>query len=208
MTHTDTPHRPNHHAHHHPFSGFTGVLAALSMTRGRDGDAELATELTGLGPSDRLLDLGCGPGSAMRFAARQGAQVTGVDPAPVMLQVARLLTRDKRVTYLEGAAEAIPLPDGAATVVWALATVHHWPALEPALTEVSRVLGSGGRFLAAERRTTPGATGLASHGWTDAQAEAFADLCRAAGFVDVTVATHPGKRALVSVLAHRPSASP
>ena len=82
------------------------------------------------------------------------------------------------------------------------------PMVEPALTEVSRVLGSGGRFLAAERRTTPGATGLASHGWTDAQAEAFADLCRAAGFVDVTVATHPGKRALVSVLAHRPSASP
>ena len=66
------------------------------------------------------------------------------------------------------------------------------------------MLAPGGRFLAAERRTTPGATGLASHGWTDAQADAFAALCREAGFTDVSVATHAGRRALVTVRARRP----
>jgi ubiquinone/menaquinone biosynthesis C-methylase UbiE len=205
MTTTDTPHHPNHHAHHRGFSGASGVLAALSMTVGRDGDAKLAAELTDLAPGDRLLDLGCGPGAAVRFAAHRGARVTGVDPAPVMLDVARRLTRRGDITYLQGAAEAIPLPDAAATVVWALATVHHWPALEQGLEEVARVLAPGGRFLAAERRTTPGATGLASHGWTDAQAEAFAVLCREAGFLEVEVATHRARRrSLVTVLARRP----
>jgi ubiquinone/menaquinone biosynthesis C-methylase UbiE len=203
MAELDSPHRPNHHAHHRGFAGVTGVLAALTMTIGRDGDARLAADLTGLAPGDRLVDLGCGPGAAVRFAARRGVQVTGIDPAPVMLGVARRLTRGGNATYAEGQAEAIPLPDAAATVVWALATVHHWPALEPALEEVARVLAPGGRFLAAERRTTPEATGLASHGWTDGQAEAFAALCREAGFVDVAVATHVGRRALMTVLARR-----
>lgn len=204
MSTTDTPHHPNHHAHHRGFSGLSGVLAALSMTIGRDGDARLASELTQLGPGDRLVDLGCGPGAAVRFAARRGAQVTGIDPAPVMLGVGRRLTRARDATYLEGAAEAIPLPDASATVVWALATVHHWPDVEAGLAEVARVLAPGGRFLAAERRTTPGATGLASHGWTDAQADAFAALCGDAGFVEVSVATHEGRRRLVSVCATRP----
>ena len=201
---TETHHEPNHHAHH-PFAGATGVLAGLSMTLGREGDARIATERSALTARDRLVDLGCGPGAAARFAAKRGAQVTGVDPAPVMLDLARRLTlRSAGVTFVEGAAESIPLPDGCATVVWALATVHHWPELEQALVEVSRILEAGGRFAALERHTTPGATGLASHGWTDEQAAAFADLCQHAGFEDVSVATHPGRRRLVSVLARRP----
>jgi ubiquinone/menaquinone biosynthesis C-methylase UbiE len=204
MSTTDSPHRPNHHAHHPGFSGLSGVLAALSMTVGREGDARLASELTALSPDDHLVDLGCGPGSAVRFAAKRGARVTGVDPAPIMLDVARRLTRARRVTYVEGAAEAIPMPDAGATVVWALATVHHWPDVEAGVAEVARVLSPGGRFLAAERLTTPGATGLASHGWTEPQAEAFAALCREAGFVDVGVATHEGRRRLISVRATRP----
>ena len=63
------------------------------MTIGRDGDARLAAELTELTAGDRLVDVGCGPGAAARFAAGRGARVTGVDPAPVMLDVARRLTR-------------------------------------------------------------------------------------------------------------------
>jgi SAM-dependent methyltransferase len=204
MSTTHAPHHPNHHAHHPGFAGLPGVLAALTMVVGRRGDAELAARLTDLRPDDRLVDLGCGPGAAARYAARRGAHVTGIDPAPVMLDMARRLTRGRRrATYLEGAAESIPVADGAATVVWALATVHHWPSLEPALAEVLRVLAPGGRFLAAERRTRPGATGLASHGWTPEQAEAFAELCRGAGFTDVTVATHDGRRRLVTVVARR-----
>ena len=132
MTTTDTDHSPQ--PPRPPPRASPGSAASSprsSMTLGREGDARLAAELTDLAPGDRLLDLGCGPGAAVRFAARRGVRVTGVDPAPVMLDVARRLTRRGDVTYLQGAAEAIPLPDAAATVVWALATVHHWPSLEP-----------------------------------------------------------------------------
>ncbi len=153
-----------------------------------------------------MVDLGCGPGAAARYAASLGASVTGVDPAAVMLRTARLLTAHRReVRYIEGVAEALPLPEASATVVWSLATVHHWTDLDAGLREVHRVLRDGGRFVAIERHTQAGARGLASHGWTEAQAATFAELCRNLGFVNITTSKHTeGRRSTVSVLATRP----
>jgi SAM-dependent methyltransferase len=131
--------------------------------------------------------------------------VTGVDPAPVMLRLARTLTRHRPgITWAQGAAEDLRLPNSSATVVWAQATVHHWPDVTAGLGEIHRVLSSGGRFFALERQVLPGAKGLASHGWTDQQAESFADQCRAAGFNDVRTETHtPGRHAVKVVSAVR-----
>jgi ubiquinone/menaquinone biosynthesis C-methylase UbiE len=181
-------------------------MAALSMVVGRDRDARLAVELSGAGSGDVVVDIGCGPGVAARYAARLGARVTGVDPAPVMLRVARLLTRRSgNVRYVEGTAEALPVPDDSASVVWSIATVHHWTDLDAGLREASRVLRSGGRLVAIERQTLPGARGHASHGWTDAQAHAFADRCREHGLTDVQVERNTsGRRSTVSVGATAP----
>ena len=149
-----------------------------------------------------LVDVGCGPGAAARHAASLGARVIGIDPAAVMLRAARLLTRAPSVRYLEGAAERLPIEDGEATVVWSLASVHHWPDVDAGVREARRALCPGGRFLAIERRVRPGATGLASHGWTPHQADALGEVCRAAGFDAVGVEEHRTRRgAALCVLA-------
>ena len=205
MTST-TADAPNHHGHHPGFSGPRGLVAALSMTVGRAGDAQLAARLVALTGNDTVIDVGCGPGAAVRHAANVGANVIGVDPAPVMLRVARLLTRrSPHVRYLRGTAEELPVPDASATAVWSIAAVHHWPDLDAGLHEVTRVLAPDGRFVALERRTQPGARGHASHGWTDAQAGAFAERCRAAGFEHVVVGQDTTSRGrILSVLAAVP----
>jgi ubiquinone/menaquinone biosynthesis C-methylase UbiE len=194
---------PNHHGHHPGFSGITGWIAALSMRSGRTGDAELAITLTDLRPGSHIVDIGCGPGVAARLAAERGATVTGVDPSEVMLGVARKDDRRRTVTWRQGAAEALPIADHSLDIAWSLSTVHHWPDLSGGLTEVRRVLASGGRFLATERCVKPDATGHASHGWTTQQAETFAELCESAGFHDVHISSHDTKRrVLLAVLAH------
>ena len=194
---------PNHHADYPGFRGVAGIVAALSMVFGRKDDAQLAVRLSGVGSGESVVDLGCGPGVAVRYAARRGATVSGVDPAPVMLRVARLLTRSSaRVRYAKGAAEEIPLPEESASVVWSIATVHHWSDIDTGLREVRRVLLPGGRLVAMERRAEPGARGHGSHGWTDEQAAAFADRCREHSFTDVRLERATiGRRSTVSVVA-------
>ena len=124
-----------------------------------------------------------------------------------MLRFARLLTRRPAhpVRYVEGTAEALPLPDASVSVAWSIASVHHWADLDAGLREARRVLKPGGRLVAIERLTQPGATGLASHGWTADQASAFADRCRAHGFTDSKTDRHGGgRRTMVSVRATAP----
>jgi ubiquinone/menaquinone biosynthesis C-methylase UbiE len=196
----------NHHAGQPGFAGVTGLLVGLVMSvRGR-AVARLAADLAAVSSTDRVVDVGCGPGTAVRAAARRGAHATGVDPAPVMLRLARTLTRDRRdVVWAEGSAEDLRQPDGSATVLWSISTVHHWADVTAGLNEAQRVLVPEGRLLAIERRVRPDATGLASHGWTDQQAESFAAACTAAGFEDVSVEMKtPGRRAVLVVRAVRP----
>ena len=204
---TGQPAVPNHHAHFPGFAGPAGFLAAASMVVGGKANAGLAERISGLTAGDAVADIGCGPGTAARRAARRGASVVGIDPAPVMLRLARFLTRrsTRPVRYAEGSAEALPLPDSSVSVAWSIASVHHWADLDAGLHEARRVLKPGGRLVAIERLSRPGATGLASHGWTPEQANAFADRCRANGFADATVNRHgSGRRAKVSVTATTP----
>jgi ubiquinone/menaquinone biosynthesis C-methylase UbiE len=177
------------------------------MVPGGAGNARLAERLSELTAGDAVADIGCGPGTAARRAARLGASVVGIDPAPVMLRAARFLTRRSAhaVRYAEGSAEAMPLPDSSVSVAWSIASVHHWADVDAGLQEVRRVLRSGGRLVAIERLTEPGASGLASHGWTPEQASAFADLCLAHGFTGARLNQHGvGRRTKVSVTATAP----
>ncbi len=200
---------PNHHADHPGFSGVGGWLFALAFTLGRGGDADLALRLTAAGPGDDVVDIGCGPGVAVRRAAGRGvASAVGVDPSAEMLHVARALTRVSRrrsaVRYLEGSVEALPLGEGAVSVAWSIATVHHWRDLDAGLAEVRRVLRPGGRFLAVERLVDPSASGHASHGWSEEQAELFAERCLGAGFAKAEVGRDSsGRREVLTVLARQ-----
>lgn len=191
----------NHHADHEGFHGAAGLVAALGMlARGRSS-ARFAAELASVSDTDRVVDIGCGPGNAVRAAARRGARVIGVDPSALMLRLARFATHDHpNVSWSQGTAEALPVPDGWATVAWSLKTVHHWKDVTAGLAELRRALAPAGRLLVLERRVRPGAKGLANHGWTEQQVESFAAQCRAAGFVGVRRDEHRRGRGSVWVV--------
>ena len=136
------------------------------------------------------------------MASKVASSVVGVDPARVMLDVARLTVRRKNVQWAHGSAEALPVGDGSATVVWSLSAVHHWDDIDAGLAEVLRVLAPAGRFVAIEGAIEPGATGLLSHGWTRPQADSFAEMAGAAGFSDVDVVERRIGDRLVYAVGH------
>ena len=60
-------------------------------------------QLCDIAPSDRVLDLGCGPGQLGRAFAPSVAEVVGIDPEPEMLRIARSMSEGQpNVTWREG----------------------------------------------------------------------------------------------------------
>lgn len=103
------------------------------------------------------VDVAGGTGDvAMRVAQAGGplTTVTAVDVNSDMLRVAkeRAATRSLsgRLTFVEGNAEALPLPDGRFDAYTIAFGIRNVPRIEEALSEAYRVLKRGGHFLCLE----------------------------------------------------------
>jgi SAM-dependent methyltransferase len=190
------------------FEGVLGLVSGLVMSVGRGRRARLVAELAGVGPGDRVVDVGSGPGRFLREAAERGAVAVGVEPSGQMRRVAGWRTpgslRD-RVQVVEGTAERLPLEDGAATVVWAVASFHHWADEEAGLAEAYRVLRPGGRLLIAERLARPRGW-LRGHALTWEQGAQLVAQVERAGFAEVAAGRHAlGRGQVLAVQALRPA---
>lgn len=95
---------------------------------------------------DRVLDVGCGEGRFTAELARAGASVVGIDVAEEPLDRARELDPglDLRLVDGEGPWE---LADASFDVVWAGEVIEHVLDTAAWLSEVRRVLRSGGSLL-------------------------------------------------------------
>ena len=98
---------------------------------------------------ERVLDVGCGTGSATLLAAERGAQATGVDPAERLLEVARAAARARGVeaSFLRGEAAALPLADASADAVVSVFGVIFAPDATAACAELARVTAPAGRIV-------------------------------------------------------------
>jgi ubiquinone/menaquinone biosynthesis C-methylase UbiE len=206
MDHSST--RGHHREHEgNEFEGVLGLLAGLSMAFGRGRSARLVADVAEVGPGDRVVDVGSGPGRFLREAGERGAEAVGVEPSGQMRRLAAWRTPAslrERVRVVDGTAERMPLEDGSATVAWAVASFHHWADPDAGLAELGRVLAPGGRLLIAERLARP-RSWFRHHALSREQGERLADQVGQAGFTDVTVAEETaGRRHLLLVRARRP----
>jgi len=96
-----------------------------------------------------VIDVGCGAGGLARRLAGLGARVVGVDVSTVALERARAQAGAGE-RYLEGRAEALPLPDASADLVVFHNSLHHVPGLDRALAEARRVVRPGGAVYVQE----------------------------------------------------------
>jgi demethylmenaquinone methyltransferase/2-methoxy-6-polyprenyl-1,4-benzoquinol methylase len=102
-----------------------------------------------------LLDVAGGTGDValrMMRAAGPGTRATVADINPEMLAVGRERAQraGQDIAFVEGNAEALPLPDRGFDVVTIAFGIRNVPQIEAALVEAHRVLKIGGRFLCLE----------------------------------------------------------
>ncbi|MBW4891714.1 class I SAM-dependent methyltransferase [Mucilaginibacter sp. HMF5004] len=92
-----------------------------------------------------LLDAGCGSGLFSSIAIKAGAQVSGIDAAPGLLQVARL--RNPRNNFMEADLETMPFTVDRFDVVAGFNSFQYAGNFENALAEAKRVLKPGGKLV-------------------------------------------------------------
>lgn len=111
--------------------------------------SEVVVGAAAIKPEERVVDVGCGTGNAALLAARAGARVTGIDPAPRLLEVARAraATEGQDIEFLSGDAASLPLGDASADVVLSVFGVIFAPDPVAAAAEMARVLGATGRLV-------------------------------------------------------------
>jgi ubiquinone/menaquinone biosynthesis C-methylase UbiE len=102
-------------------------------------------------PGERVLELGCGHGRALRTVAERvapGGLAVGVDPSDVMCGVARHHNRRAitagRARVEVGSSHHVPAENGFFHKLFSVHTLYFWPDLSAGLRECRRVLTHGG----------------------------------------------------------------
>lgn len=100
------------------------------------------------GRGRRILDFGCGTGSALGLLTRYGS-VTAADDSEIALDYARARTEGVTgVTFRHVATEGeLPFPDGSFDLVTALDVLEHLDDDHAGLSELNRVLAPGGTLV-------------------------------------------------------------
>lgn len=134
-------------------ASFHAALDESLHPRGPEFLYDLVRDMA-LPAGSRAVDVGCGEGRhSVQLAKQFQLTVTGLDPVPrhVELANASLASVDRdvggRVRFELGAAEALPLEDGTADLVWCRDVLGHLADLDRAYAEFERVLRANGRVL-------------------------------------------------------------
>jgi len=118
------------------------------MGRYSRGLSSQLADLAGVGPGQRVLDVGCGPGALVgELVGRVGAEgVAAVDPSESFVLAAR--KRHPGVDVRRASAEQLPFEDATFDAALAQLVVHFMADPVAGLTEMARVTRAGGAVAA------------------------------------------------------------
>jgi ArsR family transcriptional regulator len=136
-----------------------------------------------------VVEIGIGTGGLLPELAARAARVIGVDHSPAMLDEARRRLTQAGLAGIElrlGEMSHLPLPDNSATCVLLNMVLHH--AADPAavLSEIRRVLSSGGILLLADlaRHERETAREQLADQWLGFDEEELSGWLKTAGFTE------------------------
>jgi len=139
------------------FTRWAQPFAELPIHSEEHGMARLLTAAA-IAPTDRLLDVACGPGIVACTAAVYAAHVTGIDLTPAMIEQARARQAGAGLANLDwriGDATALPFDDGAFDTVVTRYSFHHFRKAGLALAEMRRVCRADGRIVVIDATPAP-----------------------------------------------------
>jgi len=131
-----------------PFIASDPAGYEIFMARWTERLAGPFLEFTGIGPGQRVLDVGCGTG-VITAAADRGATTIGLDPSAPYLDFARRQRARNNASYELGDGNHIAHPDGAFDAAVSTFALDVIPDAAPVVTEMRRVTRPGGTVTAS-----------------------------------------------------------
>jgi SAM-dependent methyltransferase len=188
--------------------GLTGRVVGWTMAH-RSSNLERnvwVASLLDVRPTDRVLEIGFGPGVAIAGLAQRitQGQVYGIDHSAVMVRQAtrrnRAAVRAGRVSLRQASVDRPPDFGEPLDLILAVNTMGHWPEPDQRLKELRELLRPGGRIALVSQPRSPGADAAT----TARAAENLIERLTAAGFGEARVETLPLDPPVACVIATRP----
>jgi ubiquinone/menaquinone biosynthesis C-methylase UbiE len=127
--------------------GFLGKLGGIIMARANDACGAWVTELLNVASNETVLEVGFGPGTAIRRLSAVAAHVAGVDASREMVAQAKarnaIAVKNDRVELLHGTVDDLPFAGDTFHKAMAINSMQIWPDAIVGLREMRRVLKSG-----------------------------------------------------------------
>ncbi len=94
-----------------------------------------------------VLDIACGDGYGSNLLAKNALKVTGVDIAGDVVETAKKKYTRSNLSFIQGSASDIPLPENSIDVVVSFETIEHHDQHEQMMEEIKRVLKPSGLLI-------------------------------------------------------------
>ncbi len=135
--------------------GVLGRIGGRVMARTNDDAVRRTLSLLDVRPTDRVLEVGFGPGVGIERASAAASEgfVAGVDASEAMVDQARrrnaAAIASGRVDLRLGSALDLPFDDESFDAAFSVNSMQVWPDAAAGLREIRRVLKPGGRVAVA-----------------------------------------------------------
>jgi SAM-dependent methyltransferase len=171
--------------------GVFGSLIGYIMSHRRSNleRSDWVLSLLKVGPEDRVLEIGFGPGVVVGKVAADAAEAVGVDHSELMAgQAARRnkeLIKSGKLKLVVGSAETLTPAIGLFDTIYSVNVVYFWKKPAAVFDRLKHLLKPGGVLLTAHMPRNPGATDEDSA----KSAVQIAAWLREAGFTTITTET-------------------
>ncbi|WP_417897676.1 class I SAM-dependent methyltransferase [Bacillus haimaensis] len=126
--------------------GIIGTFIGEKMVRQHKTETNWTLELMNVQQGDRILELGCGAGYALKLILEKDLteEIVGLDISPTIIRSARIRNKkainEKRAKLVQANLINLPLQNESFNTVFSIQTIYFWTDIAATLSEIYRVL--------------------------------------------------------------------
>ncbi|MBT2682262.1 class I SAM-dependent methyltransferase [Bacillus sp. ISL-37] len=183
--------------HYETPKGIIGTYIGEKMVRQHKTETNWTLELMNVQKGDRILELGCGAGYAIKLLLEKDVtqEIVGLDISPTIIVSAKFRNKkaikEKRAKLVQANLNKLPFDHEYFNSVFSIQTIYFWTDIETTLSEIFRVLKPEGVVILTFSDGKEGETWEGIRGITENK---VIPGMKNAGFTDVALVKGPDSR--------------